>query len=80
VELADVPKEQWPKIARHYDLVFPDSGTQISFDFDNPALQHTLHHFTVPNAGSFALTVPEEPNIKVIQIDADCTDSAVIAK
>jgi hypothetical protein len=77
IPLSDTPKEQWPLIARHYDLSFPDTGSKISFDFDEPALSHTVHHITVPNAGSFELNVPDQPNIKVIQIDADVVESAM---
>jgi hypothetical protein len=72
LELPDVPREQWPLIAQHYDLSFPDSGTQISFDFLNPALQHTPRRGpSIPNSNTFMRTSPED-NDKVHQIDANC--------
>jgi hypothetical protein len=77
VPLANTPKVQWPLIARHYDLSFPDTGSGISFDFDDPALSHTFRRSTVPNAGSFELNIPDDPRVKVIQIDADVANSAM---
>jgi hypothetical protein len=69
VETAGLPREQWPKIARHYDLFFPDTGTKITFDFMNdPQLQHQGRHLPVPNANSFNRPDPDDNN-KVIQID-----------
>ncbi len=79
IELVDVPTDQSPKVARKYDLLFPDNGTQISFTFLNPALVHKMRRVSLPNAGSFTFTLPDDPNIKVIQIDANCNESAPTA-
>jgi hypothetical protein len=71
VEVPGVDSKKWPTIARHYELSFPDTGNQITFDFDAPATSHTSHHVTRPNAATFARPVPPD-NDKVIQIDKDC--------
>ena len=77
VETTGMPKEQWPEIARHYELLFPDSQSRISFDFLNtPQLQHlNTRHFPIPNANTFERVLPDDNN-KVIQIDKDCGDAA----
>jgi hypothetical protein len=80
IPLAEIPKDQWPRIATRYELTFPDSGTQINFDFDEPALSHSFRRITVPNTNSFELAVPESLNIKVIQIDAGVGETAAIAR
>ena len=80
VETANLPREQWPKVARHYDLFFPDTGSQISFDFLNdPELQHQARHSLVPNADSFKREEPDD-NTKVIQIDKGCVDPSMLLR
>ncbi len=74
VESAGVPREQWPKVAGHYELFFPDNQSRISFDFpDDPEVQHVnpRTHIPLPNANSFERVEPDA-NDKVIQIDKDC--------
>jgi hypothetical protein len=39
VEIKDVPREQWPMVARSYRLFFPDSGTKLSFRLNEVLLQ-----------------------------------------
>ncbi len=71
VELPNQPAERWPVVSRHYDLLFPDNGNQISFDFDEPTTQHTFRRVTIPNRSTFVR--PEKiANDQVIQIDKDC--------
>ena len=78
VKVSGIPPPQWPKIAGHFDLSFPDSGNQISFDLVEPSVQHT-GRVTVPNARSFDRQDPDD-NAKVIQIDQGCTDPAASAR
>jgi hypothetical protein len=69
VETAGLPREQWPKIARHFDLFFPENGTKISFDLLNdPEIQHQGRHHPVPDENSFQRPDPDD-NDNVIQID-----------
>jgi len=69
VETPGVPADQWPKIASHYDLIFPDSATEITFDFLNtPELQHKARSIMLPNAGSFRRPDPDDGD-KMIPID-----------
>jgi hypothetical protein len=71
VQTPGLPRAQWPLIARHYDLYFPDTGSKITFDFLNdPQLQHQGHRKPLPNPGSFERIEPEG-NTTVIQIDKD---------
>ncbi len=65
-----IPREQWPKIARHYDLFFPDTGSQITFDFLNdPELRHEGRHGQpAPNTSSFRRQDPD-PSDKLVPID-----------
>lgn len=51
VEVAELPKEQWPWIATDYKLFFPESGSQIEFTLD----QFQLKRGPVPNAKSFMM-------------------------
>ncbi|MBC8107787.1 MAG: hypothetical protein H7Z14_14440 [Anaerolineae bacterium] len=58
VEVAGVPKDQWPKVAANYRLYFPDSDTSVAFELDRPMLKNGPGPNTVPNDRSFAF--PEE--------------------
>jgi hypothetical protein len=73
VEIPGIAAEKWPVVARHYELLFPDSGNQITFDFEDPATSHTAHRRTVPDAATFDRLNPgPDANDKLIQIDKDC--------
>jgi hypothetical protein len=68
VEIPQTPQQSWPKIAGHYDLFFPETGTRLSFTLDHPELEHN----GVPRDASFKMPEPDTHN--VIQIDQDCQD------
>lgn len=76
IEIQGIAKDDWPVIARRYDLFFPDSGSRISFDFTEVALKHTLGHMTAPNRHSFDRIDPPEGKNNIIQIDADVDRNA----
>jgi hypothetical protein len=68
VEVPDVPREQWPKVASSCRLFFPDSGTRMSFNFSDLALQKngaprdTSFNFPGDTAGvSHVVNVDEQP-------------------
>jgi hypothetical protein len=70
VELPDVPAERWPKVARLYEIFFPETGSSIRFELDEVAPEHK----GVP-ARPGSIKFPEDPNVaNVIQLDRDCTD------
>jgi hypothetical protein len=66
LEIPDAPRETWPTIAQQYDLLFPDTGSKISFTF----VQATTEHKGRPNASSFKQ--PDFETSHVIQVDRDC--------
>jgi hypothetical protein len=70
VESPGVPQDQWPKIARHYDLTFPGDGTHITFDLLNiPQIQHPgRHNLMLPSANSFQRPDPDDGD-KLFPID-----------
>lgn len=39
VEVKALPREQWPMVARSYRLMFPDTGTKLSFTLNDVQLQ-----------------------------------------
>jgi hypothetical protein len=68
LEVANVPKEKWPKVATSYRLFFPDSGSKLNIDLDDVALKRNnapnAHSFTYPgdNAGvSHVIQLDEKP-------------------
>jgi hypothetical protein len=73
-----VPRDQSPQIARHYDLFFPDTGTKMSFDFQNdPELQHKgRRNLLLPNVESFHRPEKGDGDTE-IQIDKDCATAAM---
>jgi hypothetical protein len=77
VENKSIAKEQWPKIARHYELFFPDSGSKITFDFiDTPQTEHRLRGGTIPRPQTFIRAEPDA-NDKVIQVDQNVNSTAL---
>jgi hypothetical protein len=69
VELPEVPAERWPKVARRYELFFPDTGSTMTFDLDEVAPDRK----GVPTRRS--VTFPENPNVdEVIQLDKNSVD------
>ncbi len=76
VEASDgVPAAQQPRVARHCDLRFPDTGSTMSLDLNNPALSHRVRRLSFPNDAAFRRT-PPDGNDHVIQVDAGCGDGA----
>ncbi|HSV14487.1 MAG TPA: hypothetical protein VLI90_09515 [Tepidisphaeraceae bacterium] len=74
LEVPGMPRDQWPQVARHYELYFPDEGSRMTFDFTNAATEHNGS----PRPAAFHR--PEEPGTKeVIQIDRDCADNITSA-
>ena len=69
VELPDVPAERWPKVARRYELFFPDTGSTMSFE---------LYEVAPDRRGVLAkrgIAFPSDPAVdEVIQLDRDCAD------
>lgn len=69
VEVEGMPQEKWPKVARHYELVFPDSGSTMSLDLDEVEMERK----GVPTRRGIAF--PQTPNVDaVIQLDKNCVD------
>lgn len=71
VEVPDVPRERWPKVATNYDLYFPETGTKMRFELSDM----TLDKNGVPSRKGivFPGATPEEAGTaKVIQLDAPC--------
>ena len=69
------PNPGGPRVAKHFDLLFPDTGSTMSFEFDDPTLTHAAGRATVPNDATFYRPDPDENN-KVIQVDRACADPA----
>jgi hypothetical protein len=69
VELPDVPRERWPKVARNYELFFPDTGSTMTFELYEVAPERR----GVPTKRGIAF--PNDPAVdEVIQLDRDCAD------
>jgi hypothetical protein len=69
VEIPGVPEAQWPKVATHYQIYFPDSGSRMVLQLSDlrPSKQGT------PNNASFTFPAqPPVPDDRIIQIDANC--------
>jgi hypothetical protein len=69
VELEGVPAERWPKVARVYELFFPDTGSTMTFELDEVAPERR----GVPTRRGIAF--PEDAKVgRVIQLDENCRD------
>jgi hypothetical protein len=69
VEMKDQPPARWPRLARHYDLLFLEDGSRMIFDFDDATIRQS-----VPTS---SFDRPTESETKEeIQIDKDCGDEA----
>jgi hypothetical protein len=70
VEAPDVAREQWPWVATHYALLFPQTRSTMTITLGDVALRTKTGQ---PKAGM--IRFPEDPDVpaeKVVQIDADC--------
>ncbi len=68
VELPEAPPEQWPRVATRYELRFPDSGTEMSFQLSELAPDRN----GIPTRRGIAFD-PQRANVShVVQIDEDC--------
>jgi len=68
VEVANQPKENWPKIATNYSLMFPQSKSTMVLKLSDMALVSKTGH---PRAGT--IVFKDDPEVsKVIQVDAAC--------
>ena len=69
VEVPDTPQDRWPRVARKYELMFPDTGSTITLELDEVALERR----GVPARRGIAF--PEDAKVdQVIQLDRDCAD------
>lgn len=69
VELPGVESARWPRVARRYELFFPDTGSRMTFDLDEVALERR----GVPTRRGIAF--PRNPKVdEVIQLDEACAD------
>ena len=68
VEVKDLPRAQWPKVANSFRLFFPDNGTRMELDLREVMLDKrgspTRRGIMFPNPNTAAQ--------KVIQVDAAC--------
>jgi hypothetical protein len=65
VEVPDVPRERWPRVARRYELYFPDTGSTMEFELDE----------VLPGKRGTRIAFPERENVsETIQLDKDCVD------
>jgi len=71
VEVKGTESTTWPRVATHFDLYFPDTGTSMKFDLRDVAMTNK----GIPKAGSIRL--PDlasltENGTNVVQVDAKC--------
>ena len=60
-----------PRVARQYDLWFPDTGSTMTLRLDDPALTHKAGRLTFPNDNSFRRPEPDDPG-RATHVDAEC--------
>jgi len=69
VKLENAPEDQWPTMATQYQLYFPDSGSKLSMQLADVALNGPRG---VPNDRSFRFSPDRTGTSKVIQLDEAC--------
>ena len=71
VQVEGIPREQWPKIATIYQLLFPDTGSTMDVRLSDMALRTDTGQ---PAEGMISARASrEDPEVnQEIQIDADC--------
>ena len=75
IEVPELPKERWPKMATEYKISFPASKAGLNLKISDVALTHrTRKNMIMPNNGSFATPDDWGDGIKVIQVDKGCKD------
>jgi hypothetical protein len=68
VEIEGVPREQWPRIATYYDLLFPETGSKMRMRLTSVELRSSTGH---PREGTIRFR--DDPEVaKVIQLDEAC--------
>jgi hypothetical protein len=70
VEVADLPREQWPQVATGYDLFFPETGAKLTLRLG----QVKLRNRGAPSNATFTFS-PDAKRLgvsKVIQLDEAC--------
>ncbi len=65
VEVAGMPRQQWPKVAASYRLFFPDTGSRMSIDLTDVALKRN----NAPNQRSFVFPGSNAGVAREIAID-----------
>jgi hypothetical protein len=68
LEVPDLPSERWPKVARYYQLYFPDSLSRMWFRLTDVA----LHHGKLPNDLTFGFPTERANVSNIIQLDEGC--------
>lgn len=68
VEIANLPREQWPVVAREYDLRFPETGSTLRLQLG----QVKLSNRGAPGAATFNFQPDRAGVSKVIQLDEAC--------
>jgi hypothetical protein len=74
IEIAELPKEKWPKMPTRYELQFPESKAGLTLKLDSIALTHRTKKSVLPNDGTFATPEEWDPGLQVIQVDKGCGD------
>jgi hypothetical protein len=67
VEVEGAAREDWPRVARRFELYFPDTGTTMSLQLSDVELRRG----PVPNDASFAFPGDRAGVSKVIRVDAE---------
>jgi hypothetical protein len=76
VEVAGLPKAQWPWIPKNYNLFFPANGSLLQFTLDSASLSEQQGARTLPDpARSFKMPNPQSSGVThVIQVGVGAGD------
>ncbi len=73
IEVPELPKDRWPKVASKYDLIFPESQMRLQLELFDIVLKKGR----VPNNATFKMPDLDKLGVKkenVIEVDKDCND------
>jgi hypothetical protein len=74
VEVADLPRAQWPMVATSFKLLFPETGTKMSFNLSDL----TVDRNGIPARRGIAFPDLEQAGVaRVIQLDEACDREGV---
>jgi hypothetical protein len=68
VQSADLPENEWPRIATHYALYFPETKAKLSLTLDDVRISRN----NAPNDFTFRFNPAKPGASKVIQLDKNC--------